>query len=324
MKPVLEILPLTVRNMVQSLPNSFIQQLEEIRIRQQRPLEMIFTHRACFIDDKGRLTQQAKEAYLPSQTDCHKMLNLVSNHSLYAMEEELKRGYVTIPGGHRIGLAGKVVMEHGVVRHLRDVTGFNVRIARQVKGVGQSLISSVIHKEQVENLLIISPPQCGKTTLLRDLARLTSNGHLHRPAYKVGIVDERSEIAGCVYGVPQHDVGVRTDVLDGCSKAEGMMMMIRSMSPDVLVVDEIGRTEDGEAIHEAIYAGVRCFTTAHGFDLKDACRRPVLSSLIREGVFTRYVVLSRRQGPGTVEGVYDQERRRLILPGQPNQVAESS
>jgi len=239
------------------------------------------------------------------------MLNLITNHSLYALEEELRRGYVTIEGGHRIGLSGKVVVEGGRVRHLRDVTGFNVRIARQLPGVAGDLVPYIFHGGRVENVLIVSPPQCGKTTLLRDLARIASTGDKGLSPRKVGIVDERSELAGCVRGIPQHDVGPRTDVLDGCPKAEGMMMMIRSMSPDILVVDEIGRREDGEAVYEAVHAGVHVFTTAHGRTLEEVCRRPTISALARDGVFNRYVLLSRRRGPGTVEGVFDRSFRRV-------------
>ncbi|MGE5577000.1 MAG: stage III sporulation protein AA, partial [Syntrophothermus sp.] len=155
--------------------------------------------------------------------------------------------------------------------------------------------------------LIISPPQCGKTTLLRDLARQISDG---APAIgligrKVGIVDERSEIAGCYHGVPQNDVGLRTDVLDTCPKAEGIMLLLRSMSPEVVVTDEIGGEEDVEAVEEACHAGVAVIATAHGHDLAELLRRPGTGRLIREGHFQRAVVLSRREGPGTLEVIVE-------------------
>jgi stage III sporulation protein AA len=308
---VLGVLPLSIRNLMESLPAEEKSRLEEIRVRQDRPLEIITTEQSRFVTPKGRLTRDPREAYRPSGEDCRKMLNLISNHSLYALEEELRRGYVTIEGGHRIGLAGKVVVEGGRVKHLRDITGFNVRIARQIPGVAGDLIPYLFQGGRAENVLIVSPPQCGKTTLLRDLARIASTGEKGLSPLKVGIVDERSELAGCVQGIPQHDVGPRTDVLDGCPKAEGMMMMIRSMSPDILVVDEIGRREDGEAVYEAVHAGVQVFTTAHGRTLEEVCRRPTISALARDGVFGRYVLLSRRRGPGTVEGVFDRSFRRV-------------
>ncbi|MGA9172428.1 MAG: stage III sporulation protein AA [Thermoactinomyces sp.] len=309
-KPVLRILPLALRELVQSLPRTILECLEEIRIRQDRPLEIITSEQSWFVNHLAQLTQSPRGSIIPGKEDCLKILNLISNHSLYAMDEELRRGFVTIEGGHRVGLVGRVVMEQGKVKLLRDVTGFNVRIARQIKGVGEPLVPFVFPHGRAENVLIVSPPQCGKTTLIRDLARLASLGGDHHDSHKVGIVDERSEIAGSVGGVPQHDVGPRTDVLDACPKAEGMMMMIRSMSPDVLVVDEIGSREDSEAVHEAIYAGIRLFVTVHGQSVDDIRRRPILSELMEEEVFSRVIVLSRSKGPGTVEAIYN----RLLEP----------
>jgi stage III sporulation protein AA len=304
LKPIYQVLPLSLRNRIQTLPRTILSGLEEVRIRQDRPLEVMAAGKTWFVSNNHQLKLDPRDCVLPTREECQKLLNLISNHSLYALEEELRLGYITVEGGHRIGLAGKVITEGGKVKHVRDVTGFNIRIARQIKGTGKPLLSSVLHQGEIKNLLIVSPPGCGKTTLLRDLARLVSSGE-GCTARKVGIVDERSEIAGCVTGVPQHDVGPRSDILDACPKAEGMMMLIRSMSPEVLVVDEIGRKEDAAAIHEAIYAGVHLFTTAHGSSIDEVRKRPILRELLEEGVFERIVLLSRRAGPGTIEAVYD-------------------
>ncbi|BCU81542.1 stage III sporulation protein AA [Polycladomyces abyssicola] len=308
---ILPVLPPSIRDVIAALPEEVRQRVEEIRIRENRPLEVVTAEGTGFVATGGRWGTRPERAYVPDREDCTKLLNLISQHSLYALEEELRRGYVTVDGGHRIGLAGKVVVENGKVKHLRDVTGFNIRLARQVKGTGKALIPYVFGPDHVENVLIVSPPQCGKTTLLRDLARIASVGERGVKPRKVGIVDERSEIAGCLRGVPQHDVGPRTDVLDACPKSEGMMMMIRSMSPEILVVDEIGRKEDSDAVYEAVFAGVNLFVTAHGRSLDEICRRPGLTGLIREGVFTRVVLLSRRLRPGTIEGIYDSSLKRV-------------
>jgi stage III sporulation protein AA len=145
------------------------------------------------------------------------------------------------------------------------------------------------------------------------LARQFSSGTARlKVGFKVGIIDERSELAACYKGVPQYDVGPRTDVLDACPKVEGMMMMIRSMSPDVLMVDEIGRPEDSAAIFEALNSGVSVVTTAHGKDLADVSKRPSIRRLIQEEVFDRYIVLSKKQGVGTVEGIFDQALKRMV------------
>lgn len=315
LKGIHSILPHSIRSLLEALPKSIIDSLEEIRIRQDRPLEIITTQQSWFVKKTGQLSMDAHgELYRPDREECIHLLNLISQHSLYAFDEELKRGFVTVKGGHRIGLAGRVITENGKVRRFRDFTGFNIRIARQIKGVGEPLIPWIFERGVPHHVLIISPPQCGKTTLIRDLARIASSGTKYFRGYKVGIVDERSEIAGCLQGVPQHDVGPRTDVLDSCPKAEGMMMMIRSLSPDILVVDEIGSQEDSDAVHEAVYAGIRLFCTVHGKKPEELIKRPTLKSLLEERIFTRIIVLSRAKGPGTVEKVLNEHFQPVFSP----------
>ncbi|MCP8967061.1 stage III sporulation protein AA [Ectobacillus ponti] len=295
MREALEILPKEMQNALRQVP---AEGLEEIRIRLQRPLECLVRGKPHFVD------------YLPNAEDAMYMLNKLSHYSIYTMEEELKRGYVTLRGGHRVGLAGKVITEKGSVKLIRDVTSFNIRIARQKLGIAEPLLPYV-YNGRWRNTMIIGPPQTGKTTLLRDAARIMSTGTASIPSAKVGIVDERSEIAGCVKGVPQYELGMRADVLDACPKAEGMMMLIRSMSPEVLIVDEVGRLEDSEAILEAVHAGVQLFVTAHGHAYEDLWKRPSLRSLLEQGVFERYIELSRLHGPGTVKAIRDEQGRPL-------------
>ncbi len=300
-----------LRQIIQSLPNETKESLEEIRIRLGGPLEIIAGNRSWFVTEQGSLLSQSVGGRVINAEECRKLLNQISQHSLYAMEEELRQGYITVEGGHRIGLAGKVITEGGRVHHLREVTAFNIRIARQISGVATPILPYLYEEGRYHSVLIISPPQCGKTTLLRDLSRLVSNGTSTIPSQKVGIVDERSEIAGCIGGVSQHDVGVRTDVLDACPKAEGMMMMIRSMSPQVLLVDEIGRQEDADAVHEAVCAGVTIFSSAHGQLLSEVARRPHLHALIKQQLFGRYILLSRRLGAGTIEAILDRRGEKI-------------
>ncbi|ENQ3081001.1 stage III sporulation protein AA [Bacillus cereus] len=292
MKEVLEMLPKQIEHFIQDYKEC--DGLEEIRIRIGRPLECIARGEVHFYN------------YIVTREDAAYLLNKLSQYSLYTMEEELKRGYVTLRGGHRVGLAGKVIMEKGAVKMIRDVASFNVRIARQKKGIADPLIPYLYEKHWL-NTMIIGPPQTGKTTLLRDVARLMSAGVPRQqiPSSKVGIVDERSEIAGCVKGVPQYEFGTRVDVLDACPKAEGMMMMIRSMSPDILIVDEIGRSEDSEAIMEAVHAGVQLFTSVHGQGYEDVLKRPSLRKIIELGVFERFIELSKIKGPGTIMNMKD-------------------
>ncbi|WP_416827183.1 stage III sporulation protein AA [Ectobacillus polymachus] len=296
MREVMELLPKDVQSLLQTEETNFI---EEIRLRVRKPME-------CIVRGKPRFY-----SYTVTQEDAIFILNKLSQHSLYTMEEELKRGYVTLQGGHRVGLAGKVITEKGTVKMIRDVSSFNIRIARQKIGVAKPLLPYLYGSHWL-NTMIIGPPQTGKTTMLRDVARSMSMGSDTVASCKVAIVDERSEIAGCVKGVPQHNLGMRVDVLDACPKAEGMMMMIRSMSPDVLIVDEIGRQEDSEAIMEAIHAGVTIVVTAHGYDWEDILKRPSLRGLIEVGVFERFIELSRKKGPGTIQAIKDRHGQSVI------------
>nr|WP_255570427.1 stage III sporulation protein AA [Cohnella sp. CFH 77786] len=290
-----------LRGVLERLPAHAGATLEEIRVRENRPLEIGYAGRHSFVRPDGTLTTEYRQAYSPGREDCRALLERVTNHSLYAVEEELRRGYITVGGGHRVGLAGRAVLDRGAVAHLRDIGGFNVRIARARTGCASDLLPGILDlpARTVKHTLIVSPPQQGKTTLLRDLVRSVSAGEWHHPAAagwggrKVGVVDERSEIAACEAGVPTFDLGPRCDVLDACPKAEGIMMMIRSLSPDVVAVDEIGRPEDAAALREALHAGVRVLATAHASGLEDLFARPVLSGLAEEGVFGAYVFLAR-------------------------------
>lgn len=209
-------------------------------------------------------------------------------NSLYARQQELRRGYVTLPGGHRAGFCGRTVIEKDTVQHLTDISSINLRIAHQIIGAADKVMPAVVQNGDILNTLIISPPGCGKTTLLRDMARQLGGGTYR---FRVGLCDERGEIAAMYRGMAQNDVGFLTDVYDGCPKAEAMRSLVRSMSPQVLMTDELGGKEDEEAICEAIHAGVRVICTVHGYNREDAASRVGIGTLIRSGVFRRTIVL---------------------------------
>ncbi|WP_251551328.1 stage III sporulation protein AA [Neobacillus muris] len=298
METIQSFLPKNIAEQMKQIPPKQLEELEEIRIRIHRPIELSIKGTPCFLP------------YIIQPEDAIHLLNKISHFSIYTLEEELKRGYITVSGGHRIGLAGKVILEEGRVKAIRDVSSFNIRIAREKIGSAQGIIP-FIYNGTWQNTMVIGAPQTGKTTLLRDIARIISTGGRNIPACKVGIVDERSEIAGCVNGVPQLTFGHRLDVLDACPKAEGMMMMIRSMSPEVLIVDEIGRWEDTEAILEAVHAGIKLIMTTHGTSLEEITGRPTLKEIISQKIFQRFVVLNRSDGPGTITHILDESGREL-------------
>lgn len=312
----LEILPLNLQRQVFDLDESTLSQMEELRLRLSQPIELVGQFGSRFLKRDHGLTLLPAEAATLSVADRNYIVQQVSQHSLYAVEEELRRGFVTIAGGHRVGVAGRVVLSgDGKVKSIRTISSLNVRIARAVPGVATPLRPFLASKGdgRPHSTLVLSPPQCGKTTLIRDIARQWSENLFARrsvPA-KVVIVDERSEIAGCVDGIPQFSLGPRIDVLDACPKADGMFMAIRSLSPDIVVTDEIGREQDAVAVMEALYSGVSIVTTAHAFSLDDWRKRPHMEGLFASRAFSRYVLLGRSKGPGTIEAILDETGRSL-------------
>ena len=245
--------------------------------------------------------------YVVTSEDIKQILVKISNYSLYAYEEEIKQGYITIKGGHRIGIAGECVVVNGVIRTIKNISSLNIRICREVIGASNEVMRYITNDNRVYNTLIVSPPKCGKTTILRDITRNISNGMnlINLSGKKVSVIDERSEIGACFNGVPQMDLGIRTDILDNCLKKEGMIMAIRSLSPEVLICDEIGTKGDIEALFMAFNSGVNIVVTIHGFNIDDIYKREVFRDLLDNSILDRIVILSNRNGVGTIENIYE-------------------
>ena len=317
LEQILVTLAVPIRNILKKIPRDTWAKVEEIRLRQNRPLMLVLAQGDCFLGPQGGMASSAPGAYIVTGDDMTRTLELMSGCSIYSFAEELRQGFLTLEGGHRVGLTGRVVQEKGRVRLLKHVTGMNIRLARELPGVGDKAIPYLLDKKRntIFHSLIVSPPLGGKTTLLRDLIRQISWGipSLGFSGLKVGVVDERSEIAACSAGVPQVDLGPRTDILDGCPKAEGMMMLVRSMSPQVIATDELGHGEDAEAIGEALHAGVKVLATAHGHSLDSLRRRPSLAHILAGGIFQRILFLGFSLGVGTLEAVYDGETNTSLL-----------
>ena len=292
-----------IGSILSRLPSSLKQTIIEIRLRINLPLLITGMVSETMVTEDGTVTQDITKAVRIGHADLVKTIQMLSKHSLYALENEIRSGFITIAGGHRIGLAGQALVENGQVKALKNISSLNIRIARQRKGCADKLMPWLIGPGgQIYSTLIISPPRCGKTTILRDVARQLSAGmkEHHITGVTVGIVDERSEIAASQYGIPSMDLGERCDILDSCPKAQGMLMLIRSMAPRVIVTDELGRQEDALAVEEATHAGVAVITTAHGQSLEHIMGRPYVGQLIRQGCFERYVMLGTVPAIGTI------------------------
>jgi stage III sporulation protein AA len=303
-KEILPFLSLHIKQMMLGMPSECFKGLEEIRLRCGQPLALRIGDRDCSLDEYGRMQDDLGRGYIISSDDIYRSIAAISDNSLYAFEEEISRGFITIPGGHRVGLAGQIVQGSSGIQTIKDFSGIAFRIAREIKGCSQAVMAYIYpHDLEPVNTLFISAPRCGKTTLLRDVARHLSQGTKRGRGCNVTVIDERSELAGTYQGKAQMDLGPRTDVLDSCPKAKGMIMAIRSLAPHVLITDEIGRLEDIEAIQACVNAGVAVITSVHARNLDEVQKRPVLRELLAAHAFENLIVLSRRYGPGTIEQV---------------------
>ncbi|MEA4923965.1 MAG: stage III sporulation protein AA [Syntrophomonadaceae bacterium] len=303
-KDILPFLSLHIKQMLLSMSSEYFKGLEEIRLRCGQPLALRIGDRDYGLDEYGRMQEELSRGYLVNSDDIYRSIAAISDNSLYAFEEEISRGFITIPGGHRVGLAGQVVLGSSGIQTIKDFSGIAFRIAREVKGCSQAVMAYIYPQDLAPvNTLFISAPRCGKTTILRDVARHLSQGTKRGRGCNVTVIDERSELAGTYQGRAQMDLGPRTDVLDSCPKAKGMIMAIRSLAPHVLITDEIGRQEDIEAIRACVNAGVAVVTSVHARNLDEVQKRPVLRELLTTHTFETLIVLSRRYGPGTIEQV---------------------
>ena len=290
LETVLEYLPVTIRQKIDLAQNSRKKgpspnlQIEEIRLRSSRPL-ILKIGQETYITD-----------YIVKQQDILQAFEKICENSVYSYRRQICDGYITIRGGNRVGIVGSAVIDNGQVININYISSLNFRIAREQKGCSNLVIREIIDEtnNSIYNTLIVSPPGCGKTTFLRDIIRNISNGikEIGFQGKTVGVVDERGEIAAMYKGIPQNDIGIKTDVVDNMPKPEAMRMLVRSMCPDVITCDEIGSIEDIKAIDYAMCCGVKGIFTAHGKDLEELNRNPELTKLLNKHIFERIILLN--------------------------------
>lgn len=273
---ILEYFP---NKIVQAILNSInekeIETLEEIRIRVSKPIILKLANKEIIVE------------YIVTTQDILEIVEKITENSMYSYQQQICSGYITLKGGHRVGISGNVVMEENKVINVNYIYSLNFRIARQIIGVAEKVINEVLKNDEVSNTLIISKPGAGKTTILRDLIRIISK------TKTVGVVDERGEIAAMYKNEPQNDLGIKVDILSNISKNLGIKMLVRSMSPDVIVADEIGTKEDIEAIKYAVTSGVKGIFTAHANNMEDIKKSPILKELLDLNLIDKIIILDK-------------------------------
>lgn len=293
---MLKLLNLFPKQISEIINENNIKNLEEIRIRTNKPIILKF------------LSNEIISNYIPKQEEILKILQILCDNSIYSYQNQICNGYITIDGGHRVGITGDVVIENGKVKNISYIYSLNFRIAKQIEGASKQILKHIldIEKNDIYNTLIVGSPGTGKTTIIRDLTKEISNGNRYFQGITVGVIDERGEISAMHRGVPQNDLGIRTDILNNVKKSIGIEMMVRSMSPRVIVADEIGNEEDISAIKYALCSGVKGIFTAHGKSYDDLIKNPIFNKMIKHKMFEKVIILDKNE-KGKIEKIYVEE-----------------
>lgn len=302
LEEIISRLPEEIAEILRMMPEKMSSSLEEIRFRAGKPV-------LIYAGGKEYEMYRSGERSL-SQEEIEQIFHLLVHHSAYSYREDIRNGFITLDGGHRVGVCGRAVTDgHGNITGIRDISSVNIRRGREVIGASDRAMQYLFDgRGKVYNTLIVSPPKCGKTTILRDIIRNLSNG-----GCRVGVCDERCEIAGVSGGVPGFDLGLRTDVLDSCPKEAGILMLIRSMSPDVVAADEIGTKGDAAALERACVSGVSIVASMHGASFDDVLHSHI-GPFVRNGLIRRLIFLTDMPSPGTIADVRNSSGMSLLHP----------
>lgn len=284
MEYILKCLPIQLAKLI--LEHN-IQKLEEIRIRANKPVILKLGQVEIVLN------------YTITTNEIIGILQNICNNSIYTYQNQICNGFITLPGGNRVGVAGNVVIKDGQVSNISYIYSLNFRISHQINGASDNILKYVLDTENntIFNTLIVSPPGAGKTTMIRDLAKRISNGinEINFRGLDVSIIDERGEIAAMTKGITFNDVGIRTDVLDNVPKSIGIRMAVRSMAPKVIIADEIGNKDDVNIINYAICSGVKCIFTAHGSNMEDLLKNNEINKIINLQLFSKIIFLDEKQ-----------------------------
>lgn len=315
-------LPIAIKQLLKNIPENMQKKVTEICLRADKPLIISTFDGAFFITKSGEpIRSMGSSVRVITKLELDECVHILTEYSIHSFKDNINMGFITINGGHRAGIVGSCVLSDGKIIAITDFSSINLRIARQVRGVADDLVRS-LYSEGVCGTLIVGCPSSGKTTLLRDISYQLASGVGIRLT-KLSMVDERGELASMKSGIPQNDVGICCDVLDGYKKGEGMTIAIRTMSPKAIILDEIGTFEDAESIKQGINAGVCVIATTHANTLEELSRKKHIYSLIEEGAFEYIVLLSGADKPCQIKSITKSSEVQRIYEGQKHPNHES-
>lgn len=271
----------SVGSAVSKIPEFLFEDIQEIRLRVNKPISVICSFRPSYLTPNGSFICNTSNSVTVSEQELNQCFEAVCQYSVHSFKREICEGFVVLKGGHRVGLCGTIVIQNGIIENIKNISSLNFRISHQVKGCAEKLYNEAF-SDGLKNILIAGAPMSGKTTMLRDLTRILGS------SYKISVIDERGEIAAVWNGVPQNNVGINTDVFDGYPKVEGISAAIRVMSPQIIICDEIGGKKDMEAVKQASYSGVYVVATIHATDITELTKRTGMD------VFDKIVFLSEK------------------------------
>lgn len=279
-------------------------QIREVTIRAGVPVCVHTSDGIRFLQKNGFLTTMPPANCSIKMEEVQECLRCLTEYSLQSAQPQLKQGFLTLQGGHRAGIAGRAVLQDGQISYIKEISAISLRIARAVCGCGKRILSEIDWNalNGIPSVLIAGPPASGKTTVLRDVIRGLASGECGR-FFRVSVVDERSEIAASYHGTCQHDLGITCDVLDGFFKAEGMMLALRALSPQIIAVDELGSEKDADAVLQVMSGGAAMLATVHADSFSALSKRPVLKRLFAHQCFDFVVLLKSAQTPGVIDAI---------------------